>query len=81
MLIPAGVRKQLNLQPETEMLLIVEGEEIKVMSVEAARRSALELVARYITPGGPSVVEELLAERRREVEKEMEEDEARLRGR
>lgn len=69
LVIPHAIRKQLNLEPETQMILTVEGNEIRLKSVAAARKAAQDLVRRYV-PEADSLVDDLLEERRRDRESE-----------
>jgi len=72
LVIPKEVRTQLNLEPETELVMTVEGDEIRLMSRAAARKRAQDELRKYI-PEGVSLVEDLFEERRREVAREQEE--------
>lgn len=67
--IPAEVREQLGLQVGTEVVLTVEEDHATLMNAKAARRRAQERVRRYV-PADVSLSEELLAERRKEAERD-----------
>jgi AbrB family looped-hinge helix DNA binding protein len=63
--LPAVVRRALGLRPGDQLIVDVEGQEIRLVTVAEAARRAQELVRRYVDPG-ESLVESLVAERRRE---------------
>ncbi len=63
--IPVEVRRRLGLEVGAKLVLTVEDDRVTLMSAKAARRSACELVARYVPPG-VSLSEELMAERKQE---------------
>jgi AbrB family looped-hinge helix DNA binding protein len=63
--LPAVVRRALGLRPGDQLIVDVEGREIRLMTVADAARRAQELVRRYVDPG-ESLAESLVAERRRE---------------
>jgi AbrB family looped-hinge helix DNA binding protein len=69
-LVPAEVRQELGVK-EGDMLLasICDGE-LRLISITTAIRRAQESLRKYIPDGGPSAVDELIAERRRENEKD-----------
>jgi AbrB family looped-hinge helix DNA binding protein len=67
--IPAEVRKRLGLEVGSEVVMSVEDDKATLMSVEAARRWATEMVCRHIPPD-VSLSEELMAERKEEAERE-----------
>ena len=69
LVIPAAIRKQLDLYPgELVILKVIEGE-LRVSSVRAGIRRAQEIAAKY-TQGRTGLVDEFIAERRREAERE-----------
>lgn len=70
--LPAKVRRELNLKCGDELLIFIEDGEIRLMTRRQAIKSAQELVSRYVT-GGPSMADELIAERRAEAAREAEE--------
>ena len=63
--LPAVVRRALGLRPGDQLIVDVEGREIRLVTVADAARRAQELVRRYVDPG-ESLAESLVAERRRE---------------
>jgi AbrB family looped-hinge helix DNA binding protein len=65
--LPAAVRYALGLRPGDELIVDVEGREIRLVTVAEAARRAQELVRRYVDPG-ESLAESLVAERRRGIE-------------
>ncbi len=67
--VPAALRKAMGLKVGDEILLRLEGGEARLYTREQAIRRAQELVRRYV-PEGESLVDELLEDRRREVEQE-----------
>ena len=67
--IPAEVRRQLGVEVGSEVLLTVEHDCAILMSPRAAIRRAQQLVRQYIKPG-VSLSAELMAERKREAERE-----------
>jgi AbrB family looped-hinge helix DNA binding protein len=72
MVIPAPYRQNLDIEGGGHVLLLLEEGEVRMIGRDAAIARAQALVAKYV-PEGVSLVDELLAERRREVEREMEE--------
>lgn len=65
LVIPAEYRKKLRLEPGADLLLRVEGDELRLMTTAAAIKQAQSLVRSYV-PEGVSLVDELIAERRDE---------------
>ena len=65
--LPAAVRHALGLRPGDQLIVHVEGQEIRLVTVAEAVRHAQELVRRYVDPG-ESLAESLVAERRRGIE-------------
>ena len=63
--LPAVVRRALGLRPGDQLIVDVEGQEIRLVTVAEAARRAQELVRHYVDPG-ESLAESLVAERRRE---------------
>jgi AbrB family looped-hinge helix DNA binding protein len=63
--LPAVVRRALGLRPGDQLIVDVEGREIRLVTVAEAARRAQELVRRYVDPG-ESLAESLVAERRKE---------------
>ena len=68
--IPAVMRKALGLGEGAYLQVRVHGEELHVVPHELALRRVQELVARYASDDGRNWTDELIAERRREVERE-----------
>lgn len=67
--IPAEYRRQLGLAVGDKVILQLDGDELRLCSHRQGIRRAQELVRRAIPPGR-SLVDELIAERRREAERE-----------
>jgi AbrB family looped-hinge helix DNA binding protein len=67
--IPAEVRKQLGLKVGDHLLLRVENNELRMYSRLEGMRRAREILRKYV-PEGVSLVDELIAERRAEAERE-----------
>ena len=63
--IPAEYRQALGLQVGDEVILRLEGRELRIFTLNQAIKRAQELVSRYI-PQERSLADELIAERRRE---------------
>ncbi len=63
--IPAEYRQALGLQVGDEVILRLEGKELRIFTLNQAIRRAQELVNRYI-PQDRSLADELIAERRLE---------------
>jgi len=63
--IPAEYRQALDLQVGDEVILRLEGRELRIFTLNQAIRRAQELVSRSI-PQERSLADELIAERRRE---------------
>lgn len=67
--IPAPYRKALGVKEGDVVTLQLEGDEVRVISPAAAIRRAQDLIAKYV-PADVSLVDELIAERRREAARE-----------
>jgi AbrB family looped-hinge helix DNA binding protein len=67
--IPAAYRRALGLTTGTEVIVSLEGEELRIMTTDQAIRNAQRLVRQYI-PAGRSLSDELIAERRAEAARE-----------
>jgi len=67
--IPAEFRKALHLKPGDVVMVGLEDDEIRIQSIREAIRRAQEMV-REVVPKGRSLVDELIAERRREAARE-----------
>lgn len=65
--IPAEVRQALGLQVGDDVILQLEGEELRIFSIRQAIKRAQQLVNQYI-PRDRSLADELVAERRKENE-------------
>ena len=68
-LIPAEVRDQLSMKPGDRLTLLVQDSEITILTFRAGIRRAQRIAAKYKTPGR-SLVDELIAGRRAEAERE-----------
>jgi hypothetical protein len=55
----------MGLSPGDPILLVLEGDQVRMLTPRAAIRRAQQLVGPYVA-GGPSMADELLAERREE---------------
>ncbi len=68
-MLPANWRKRFHVQPSTQ-LIVRESDDgtLVVETREQGLRRAQLLVFRYVKPGDPSMVDELLEERRKEAE-------------
>jgi len=69
LVIPARIRRALHIDVGDTVVLRVENNELRVSSVREAVRRAQELVAKHV-PEGVSLMDELIAERRRELRRE-----------
>ncbi len=69
LVIPARFRKALGLRPGSQVLLALSDGELRIWTREAARRRAQNLICSLIPPE-VSLVDELIADRRREAELE-----------
>jgi AbrB family looped-hinge helix DNA binding protein len=67
--IPAAYRRALGVEEGDHVQLHLEGDEVRIVSRAGAIARAQELVAKYVPPG-VSLVDELIAERRREAARE-----------
>ena len=67
--IPSRYRKALGIKPGDEVLVRLEDGEIRILTPRQALARAQGLVRRYVTTD-QSLVDELLADRRREAERE-----------
>jgi len=70
--VPAGIREALGLKEGDVLFARLEGGEIKLLTPQAAMRRAQAIVRQFV-PDNVSLVDELLAERRREAAREVEE--------
>jgi AbrB family looped-hinge helix DNA binding protein len=62
--IPASFRKALGISVGDEVLLRIEADELRISTLKARIERAQRLVRRHVKPG-TSLVDELIAERRR----------------
>jgi AbrB family looped-hinge helix DNA binding protein len=67
--IPEAVRQTLGLHDGDTLVVTVEDDEIRLMTIPVAVRKAQAIVRQYV-PEGVSLVDELLEDRRREAERE-----------
>ena len=65
LVIPAAHRKALGLDAGDEVVLMIEDDELRLMTPETAIRHAQEMIRQYV-PRERSLVEELIRERREE---------------
>jgi antitoxin component of MazEF toxin-antitoxin module len=63
--IPASIRKALNLQAEAEVLLLVENGELRITTPQKRAERARQLFKKYVGEG-VRLSEELIADRRKE---------------
>jgi len=63
--IPASFRKALGINPGDEVVLRIEDDELRISTLKARIERAQRLVRRHVKPG-TSLVDELIADRRRE---------------
>lgn len=69
-LIPAKLRTELNIEPGDPVVLETRGDELHVRPYRLAIREAQAIIRRYIPDRDRSLVDELIAERRKEAERE-----------
>jgi AbrB family looped-hinge helix DNA binding protein len=67
--IPAAIREALGILPGEELVLRVEGDELRITTMRHRIERARQLVRRHVKPGR-SLVDELLAERRKAARRE-----------
>ncbi|MDQ3703334.1 MAG: AbrB/MazE/SpoVT family DNA-binding domain-containing protein [Chloroflexota bacterium] len=67
--IPAHYRRQMGIDVGDEVMLRLEGGELRITTLRQAVRRAQELVRRYV-PEGHSLADELVEDRRREARDE-----------
>jgi len=68
--IPAAFRKALGINAGDVLVLRVEDDELRIMTMKKRIEQAQRLVRKFVKPG-ISLVDELIAERRREAQKEL----------
>jgi AbrB family looped-hinge helix DNA binding protein len=66
-LVPASIRRRLRLTPGSELMVWVEDGELRAQTLEEGIKRAQAIVTRH-TKGKKGLLEEFLAERRREAE-------------
>jgi AbrB family looped-hinge helix DNA binding protein len=71
--IPAPMRAALGMKEGDKVLVRLEGNEIRIYTYQEAMRRAQELVRSFVPPG-VSLVDELIADRRAEAAREMDDD-------
>jgi AbrB family looped-hinge helix DNA binding protein len=69
LVIPAAIRKALGINRGDVVILRVEEDEMRIMTVKKRIERAQRLVRQYVKPG-VSLVDELIADRRREARNE-----------
>ena len=69
-LIPAKLRAELNVAPGDPVILETGGDELHVRPYRQAIREAQAIIRKYIPDRDRSLVDELIAERRKEAEHE-----------
>jgi len=67
--VPAEVRKELRLEPGEALTLIVQDNAVRIISLREALKQ-VQALARKKTGGRTGLVDEFIAERRREAERE-----------
>ena len=70
LLIPAKLRSELKLGPGDPVVLETKGDELLVRPYNQAIREAQAIIRKYIPDRDRSLVDELIAERRKEAERE-----------
>jgi AbrB family looped-hinge helix DNA binding protein len=71
LVIPASFRKALGINPGDEVVLRLEDDELRITTLKHRIARAQRLVRKHIKPG-VSLVDELIAERRKAARKELE---------
>jgi AbrB family looped-hinge helix DNA binding protein len=69
LLVPKELRDAVDMRPGENVTLLVQDGEIRLLTVTASTRRIREIAAEYPTPGR-SLVDELIAERRAEAERD-----------
>ena len=72
LVIPSQFRRELGLSPGSEVIVACEEGELRVYTREQALRRVQEYFRRFVPPG-VSLVDELIADRREEARRELEE--------
>lgn len=63
--IPAAYRRALGMEPGSELVVMLDDGELRLVPIAEAIRRAQEIVCRHVQPGR-SMVDELIAQRRSE---------------
>jgi AbrB family looped-hinge helix DNA binding protein len=69
-LIPSKLRMEIRVAPGDPVVLETSGEELRVRPYRQAIREAQAIIRKYIPDQSRSLVDELIAERRKEAERE-----------
>ena len=69
LVIPAEYRRELGVESGDELVLVLEDKSIRVVTPQEGIRRAQAIIRSYI-PEGPSLADELIADRRRDSELE-----------
>ena len=64
-MVPSAFRKALGLKPGDPVIVVLDDEEVRLLTPRRAIRRAQEIVRKYV-PEGQSLVDELIEERREE---------------
>ncbi|WP_374575864.1 AbrB/MazE/SpoVT family DNA-binding domain-containing protein [Phenylobacterium sp.] len=72
--LPRQVIDAWGLKPGSVVMGRLEGESIELIAGATSARRARELARRLLPPGGPSMVDELIADRRAEVRRELDDE-------
>jgi hypothetical protein len=72
--LPPAVEQAMGWRRGGVVIAEFQGDRLVLLSTAAAVKQAQEMVQRLIPPGGPSLVDELIADRRREAEREAEDE-------
>jgi AbrB family looped-hinge helix DNA binding protein len=67
--VPSAFRRTLGLKPGDTVIMVLDDDEVRMLTPDRAIRKAQEIVRRYI-PEGRSLVDELISERREEALRE-----------
>jgi AbrB family looped-hinge helix DNA binding protein len=68
-LVPADMRRELGMEPGEALTIILEDNELRIITLEEAVRQ-VQALSRQVTGGRTGLVDEFIAERRREAERE-----------
>ena len=69
-MIPAAFRKELGLKPGDDLLIELEDGCLRLRTRAQGLKRAQEIVGKYLGRGGPSMADELIAERHAEAARE-----------